>query len=308
MRPVSAADPLPGPQLAAFVAAVECGSVQEAASALMLTQSAATKRIQALERTLGVELLQRSRNGVRPTAAGQVLYPDAKEALAALQRAEQSVRTAAAQGEQTLSLAASHTIGEVLLPGWLAAFRTLAPDVQAQVEIVNSPTVLARLRERRADLGFVEGTDDLGEFDALPLAGDELVVVVAAGHRWARRRSVAPTELAAEPFFARETGAGTLAVAVERLAAHGVALRPSLQMASIASLKRAVAGGGFTLLSRRTVQEEAAAGALVALPVRGVDLHRQLLAVRRRARRHGATATRLWRWLGDWAKAQAAAA
>ena len=301
---MGAADPLQGRELAAFVAAVESGSIQDAAAALMLTQSAATKRIQSLERALGVELLQRSRTGVRPTAAGRVLYPDAKEALAALERAEQRVRSAAAQRNRTLSLAASHTVGEVLLPGWLAAFRALAPDVQAQVEIVNSPTVLSRLRERAADVGFVEGTDDLSGFDALPLATDELVVVVAAGHRWARRRSVACAELPGEPFFARETGAGTLAVAQERLAAHGVSLRPSLQIASIASLKRAVQGGGFTVLSRRAIQEEATAGTLVALPVRGVDLHRELRAVRRRASRHGGTATRLWRWLGEWARAQ----
>lgn len=298
---MSAADPLPGRDLAAFVAAVECGSVQEAAAALQLTQSATTKRIQSLERRLGAELLQRSRRGVQPTSAGQVLYPDAKEALSALHRADQRLRSSTAQGERTLALAASHTIGDVLLPGWLAAFRTLEPDVQPQVEVVNSPTVLARLRERTAEIGFVEGTDDLSAVDVLPLATDELVVVVAVGHRWARRHSVAPAELAGEAFYARETGAGTLAVAQARLAEHGTALHPSLQMASIASLKRAVQTGGFTVLSARTVDEEVRAGALAALGIRGVDLRRELVAVRRRATRHGRTASRLWRWLGDWA-------
>lgn len=296
---MSAADPLSGRDLAAFVAAVEAGSVQEAAAVLMLTQSAATKRIQSLERALGSELLERSRHGVRPTAAGRLLYADAKEALAALERAERRVRHETAQRDRVLAIAASHTIGDVLLPEWLAAFRTLASDVQPQVEVVNSPGVLARVRERAADVGFVEGTDDVAAFETLVVGVDEVVVVVAADHRWARRRTVRPAELAGEPFFGRETGSGTLAVAQQRLGERGVVLRPSLQMASSASLKLAIRGGGFTLLSRRAVEQEVAAGVLAALPVRGLDLHRELVAVRRRSARHARAGDRLWRWLDE---------
>src|ERR1700729_1220149 len=70
-------DPLSSRELAAFVAAVETGSVQGAAEALDLTQSATTKRIQALERRLGVALLRRGRRGVRPTQEGRALFPEA---------------------------------------------------------------------------------------------------------------------------------------------------------------------------------------------------------------------------------------
>jgi DNA-binding transcriptional LysR family regulator len=71
-------EPLSARDVATFAAAVETGSIQAAADALALTQSAATKRIQRLERRLGVTLLDRGRYGVRPTDAGRSLYPDAK--------------------------------------------------------------------------------------------------------------------------------------------------------------------------------------------------------------------------------------
>ncbi len=289
------AEPLSGRDLAAFVAAVETGSVQGAAEALDLTQSAATKRIRALEARLGLTLLERGRFGVRPTAAGRLLYPEARAALAALARAE-----AVAAGERDrapmLRLAASHTIGEYLLPGWLAAFRATAGDVRAQVEVENSVAVLAAVRDGAAEIGFVEGRDRLEGLASIDLLRDEIVVVVAADHRWARRRSVPAAALPGEPFLTREAGSGTRAVALSALATQGIELTPSLEAASSQSLKRAVLDGGFTLISRRACEAETEAGTLRALPVSGADLTRTLRAVRRRDTLP-TPARRLWTWL-----------
>lgn len=290
-------EPLPARDLATFVAAVEGGSVQAAAEALLLTQSAATKRIQNLERRLGVLLLERRRYGVHMTEAGRTLYPDAKEALAALQRAEQRVRGVGDRQALVLHLAASHTVGGFLLPHWLSRFRAEAPAVQPRVEVVNSPSVVRLVRERDADIGFIEGNDEISDLERLTVGVDELAVVVRAGHRWARRSRLRAAELAGEPFYAREPGSGTRAVAEERLAASGTILEPSLQVASTESLKRAVLDGGFAILSRSAIADESVAGTLVAVPVADIDLRRELAAVRRRGRGRTRAADLLWRWL-----------
>lgn len=289
-------EPLSSRDLVAFVAAVESGSVQGAADALDLTQSAATKRIRSLEQRVGVALLERGRFGVRPTGAGRLLYPEARQALGALARAEAVVAGERA-GVPVLRLAASHTIGEFLLPGWLAGLRATAGDVRAQVQVENSAGVLAAVRTRGAEIGFVEGLDRLDELEALDLLRDEIVAVVAPGHRWARRRSVPAVALPGDPFLTREAGSGTRAVALATLAAHGVELTPSLEAASSQSLKRAVLDGGFTLISRLAVEAEAQAGTLRALPVSGADLTRALRAVRRRRPAPSPAARRLWEWL-----------
>ena len=293
----SSADPLPGRELAAFVAAVEAAGLRGAADALHLTQSAVTKRVRSLEDRLGVTLFERGRFGVRPTDAGRVLYPEAKTALAALERAADVVRRLQQAERGELSLAASHTTGEFLLPGLLAAFRAAEVEAHVTVEIVNSPGVLALLGDGSVDVGFVEGLDPLDGLETLVLRRDELVVVVAAAHRWARRGEVTPSDLRREPFFTREPRSGTRAVATSALAAHGVELVPALEAASTQSLKRAVLGGGFTILSRLTVTAEEEAGLLRALPVRGVDLTRDLRAVRKERRPRGTTGGRFWSWL-----------
>ena len=253
-----------------------------------------TKRIQSLERRLDTQLFERGRFGLRPTEPARLLYPEARQALHALRTAEDAVQP---HRNPIVSLTASHTIGEFLLPGWLAAFRALAPDVRAKVDIVNSTGVLAQIRNGDTDIGFVEGLDPLDRLEALALHRDQIVAVVARGHRWAHRRSLRVTELAEEPYLAREAGSGTRAVATAILGGAGVELVPSLEAASTQSLKRALNSGGFALLSELAVETERRAGTLSTLSLRGIELTRELRAVRQPRRRLPRASQRFWEWL-----------
>jgi DNA-binding transcriptional LysR family regulator len=289
---------LAGSELAAFVAAVEAGSVHGAADALQLTQSAVTKRIQALERRIGGRLFERGRFGVRPTALGRTVYPAAKRALEALDGVAELVELSRAHGSMDLRLSASQTIGEFLLPGWLADFRRERPDVHPQLEVVNSHDALDAIRENHSEIGFIEGPTAPTGVQTLTIARDEIVAVVVAEHQWARRRrAINLRDLVEEPYLAREEASGTRAVASAALSRAGIELTPALQAASLQSLKRALVGGGFTLISRLTIEAEQRAGVLVGLPVRGVDLQRELRAIRRRRPAPSSAARAFWRWL-----------
>jgi DNA-binding transcriptional LysR family regulator len=295
----SAANPLAGSELATFVAAVEAGSVHGAADALQLTQSAATKRIQALERRLGATLLERGRFGVRATELGRVVYPLAKRALEALESVAEGVERSRAQRSSDLRLSASHTIGEFLLPGWLGEFRRAHPTVRPQLEIVNSVGAIQAIADGESEIGFIEGPEDPHGVEVMTIAHDEIVLVVAAGHPWARRHSIALRDLATEAYLTREAASGTRAAAAAALAQAGVELTPALQAASAQSLKRALADGGFTLISRLTIEAEVRAGTLVELPMRGVEVPRDLRAIRRRRGSPSPAAAAFWRWLGE---------
>jgi DNA-binding transcriptional LysR family regulator len=292
-----APDPLSGRELAAFVAAVDTHTLHAAADALALTQSAVTKRVAALERRVGQPLLERGRSGVRPTAAGRALYPEARAALAALERARRAVTDAGAA--TALAVAASHTVAGYLLPRWIAGFRAERGALRLAVDVVNSPGVLAAVRDERAALGFVEGIDPLDGLESQMLMTDELVCVVRPGHRFARRDAIRPPELLDEAWIAREPASGTRAVAERALRARGIALVPAFEAASTEGLKRAVLDGGFALLSRLAVDEEVANGSLVGVPVRDLDLRRELRVVRLEARPGPASA--FWDWLREHA-------
>jgi len=303
-------DPLASRDLVAFVAAVEAASMHGAADALGMTQSAVSKRVQALERKVGVELLQRGRVGVRATEAGRILYPEAKQSLAALARAAAVVAQTTRARAHAVRLAASYTVGEFLLPGWLAAFRRCEADpaLRVEVDVRNSPAVLSDVRAGVAEIGFVEGIDPLDGLERMAVARDELAVVVGPSHRWAGRASLRPAEIVQEPYFTREPHSGTRAVAAAALARHGVELAPALETRSIQALKRAVVAEGFTLLSRVAVQSEVDAGLLATTTVRDVGFERELYAVRRGVAPGDSAASRLWAWLRAQVDRESAAA
>jgi DNA-binding transcriptional LysR family regulator len=193
---------------------------------------------------------------------------------------------------------ASRTVGETLLPQWLASFRVSAPAVRVSVAITNSDEVVRAVRDRTAEIGFIEGpAGSMQGLTELVVARDELRVVVASGHPWARRRAIPVKALAHEPYLAREAGSGTREVAAAALAAKGVELSPALEVSSAEGLKRGVLAGGFTLLSERAVEPEVAAGTLRAIPVSGVELRRTLRAVRRSHPALHGPARALWLWL-----------
>jgi DNA-binding transcriptional LysR family regulator len=294
---VSLANPLPGGEVAAFVAAVEAQTLQVAADDLHLTQSAVTKRIQSLEQRVGGRLLERGRFGVRPTSLGETLYCPAKRALDALAGLEEVAELSRSRYAIELRLSASLTLGEFLLPDWLGEFRALRPDVQPHLEIVNSRRVIEAVREQRSEVGFVEGLDSLKGLEAVTVARDTLVVAVAAEHPWARRRSVQARELQADAYLTREAASGTRAVAEAGLARAGVELVPAMQAASFETLKRALTGGGFAIVSELVIDTERRIGSLVGVPIRGVDLRRELRAIRRRRPGLTGAARAFWRWL-----------
>lgn len=290
-------EPLSGPDLLAFVLTIETGTVSAAAEALELTQSAVSKRLHRLELRLDAPLLDRGRFGVRATEAGKLLYPEAKQALQALRHAA-SVVTTEGGHIPALRLAASHTIGGFLLPGWIASFRIAEVGAQrTQVEIANSQGVLAQVRDGNVEIGFIESSHSVEGLETLTVLFDEIVAVVATTHEWASRRSIPAPELLHHPYISRERGSGTRSVASEALATIGLALQPTFETASTQSLKRAVLDGGFTLISRLAVDAEERAGTLHALRVDGVDLSRPLRATRRRRSSRSPAAQRFWRYM-----------
>jgi DNA-binding transcriptional LysR family regulator len=292
-------EPLPSRELAAFVAAVETGAIGAAADSLSLTQSAVTKRVQSLERRVGLSLLTRSHTGVQPTAAGSALYPDAKQALLALARAADTLQSKKAAGEQRLSLAASHTIGAFLLPSWLAAFTATAPETEPQVSVTNTAGVLSAVHAHEVDIGFLPDPAPHDDLEVLHLADDELLVVVAATHPWTRAQTVTPAQLSSEPFVTREQGSGTRAAAIQAARSLGVELKPTHETTSTEALKRTVATGGFTIMSTLALGDERSDRQLRSLRLMGASLRRELCAVKHRASAPQHTATRFWSWLAD---------
>ena len=112
------------------VAIAHTGSLTAAARHLHMAQPPLSRRLQQLERTVGAPLFLRGRHGATPTAVGRALVESAENALAAMARAEQDAADAAAGRAGRVRIGVTPTLGAVLLPSVLAAYRRHHPNVR----------------------------------------------------------------------------------------------------------------------------------------------------------------------------------
>jgi DNA-binding transcriptional LysR family regulator len=273
----------------------ELGSLGQAAGRHRLSQPAVSMRMTQLERRLGVSLLERSPAGTRLTPAGARVAALSRRVLSEARALMAGVDALVAEESSHLRVAASLTVAEHLLPGWLSALHRESPDVILAVEVTNSSKVLARVGDGSADVGFVEGHETRPEgMTTVVVRSDRLVVVVDPAHPWARRESpVRGPELAGAELIVREPGSGTRQVLDDALRPWG---GPSsrLEFGSTASILAAVRrGDGPAVLSALAVAEDIGAGHLVAVPTEDIDLTRSLRAVWPEARPLAPLARRL---------------
>ncbi|WP_351224013.1 LysR family transcriptional regulator [Streptomyces sp. NPDC002133] len=264
-----------------LLAVARHGSLGRAARETGITQPAASSRIRSMERQLGVALLDRSPRGSRLTGAGALVTDWAGRIVEAAEAFDVGAQALRDRRDSRLRVAASMTIAEYLLPGWLIALRQERPDTSVSLLAGNSAAVAERLLRGEADLGFVEGLAVPPGFDGAVIGHDRLVVVAAPGHVWARRRTpLPPQELAATSLVLRERGSGTRQVLDSALARYGGLAEPLLELASTTAVKAAaVSGAGPAVLSELAVTEELAARRLIRVPLEAVHLRRDLRAV-----------------------------
>ncbi|MEU5073096.1 LysR family transcriptional regulator [Streptomyces asoensis] len=261
-----------------LLAVARLGSLGAAARELGITQPAASSRVRSMERQLGVALVDRSPRGSRLTDAGALVTDWAGRIVEAARAFDAGAQALRVRRDSRLRVAASMTIAEYLLPGWLLALRAGRPDTAVSLLAGNSTAVAERLLAGEADLGFVEGLTVPPGLDSAVIAHDHLIVVVAPAHPWARRRRSLPaSELASTPLILREKGSGTRQVLDTTL---GGLARPLIELSSTTAVKAAaVSGAGPAVLSELAVGEELALRRLVQVPVEGVALARDLRAV-----------------------------
>ncbi|MFD3605362.1 LysR family transcriptional regulator [Streptomyces sp. NPDC058656] len=261
-----------------LLAVARLGSLGRAAREVGITQPAASSRIRSMERQLGVALVDRSPTGSRLTDAGALVTDWARRVVEVAEAFDAGAQALRDRRDSRLRVAASMTIAEYLLPGWLLALRAQRPDTAVSLIAGNSTVVAERVLSGEADLGFVEGVSVACGLDSVVIAHDRLIVVTAPGHPWARRRRALDAgELAGAPLILREEGSGTRQVLD---AALGGLARPLIELSSTTAVKASAASGaGPAVLSELALGEELSARRLVEIPVEGVRLSRDLRAV-----------------------------
>jgi len=273
-------------QFEIFLAVARAKSFTRAAETLHVSQSTLSQHVLELERELGVRLFDRLGRTVTLTEGGRLLEEHATRIATTVASVRRALDELKGLERGSLVIGASTTPGIYVLPGIVATFRRRYPGIDISLQIGNSQVIEERIRADTLDLGVVGG-HTLGARERCVAAGllDELLLIVPPRHPWAKRREIAPRELADVPLLMREQGSATRLVTERTLRQAGVKFTAAMELDHIEAIKQAVmAGLGLAFVSTYAVRGEIEARRLCGLRLKGLRVRRHFHVIHNEAR------------------------
>lgn len=271
--------------LRAFCQTARLGSVSRAAEALFVSQPAVTQQLQALERDLGMALLERSGRRMLPTREGEVLYELAAplvEGIDALPEAFHRRVRGLDAGE--LNIAANSTTTLYLLPKLIAAFRAAHPDVRVVLHSAITADGADLVRDNTVDLTFGSMVDVPADIDYAPAYRFEHMLIAPPGHPLASRRTLELADIAAHELILPPRRQVTLRLVDQVFQRNRVPYHVALEVDGWEVIKQYVAMGmGISIVSSVCLNENDAER-LAILPLGGLFPARSYGVIMRKGR------------------------
>ena len=179
-------------QIRDFVAVVDCGSIRAAARKLGVSQPAITKSVRSLETELHRRLVQRTSQGIVPTAAGRAFFTRARVAHTELVKAKEEATQQGRLETGSVSFGVGPTAGFVIVPEAVARFREEFPEAGLRIIGGFTHSLLPLVRDETLDFAIGTRPDSMLEpaIAFRPLFRHDFVVVARKGHPLRRARSL----------------------------------------------------------------------------------------------------------------------
>ena len=234
-------------QLRAFDAVARERSFSKAASLLGLTQPAITTQVRNLEESCQQALFVRTTQGVQLTDAAQPLFELTRQMFSTEEQIEDLVSLATAYQHGSLKLAADgpHVALQVV-----AAFREQYPGIDISVSLGSQREVWDDLLGYRVDAAIVGNAASDARIMAIPVAQQDMRVLLPKDHPLAAFKSLSLADLQAHPVIRRESGSNTQRLIDEALQRARFSLPTALELGSREAVLEAVKQGlgiGFVL-------------------------------------------------------------
>ena len=268
-------------------------SFSKASAKLGISQPAVTQQIKFIEKYLAAKIIERKKNGIKLTAEGEELYKVATTLEKVINASEKDILKIINK-EMTFRLGASYTIGTYVIPGEClnAMSETINNDVNLSIE--NSDTIIAKLKDRKLDVGLIESPVMDGDLIYREWLEDELVVVSNVPIP----KSLKTEELYDYRWICREESSHTRKIVSEVFEELGVSCKSfdvisevSNTTAVLQAIKRSkkdVAKPAVSIISRHAIAEEVSKGELFESRLRGYTMKRKFYIVYTKENKHNA--------------------
>ncbi|WP_068473638.1 LysR substrate-binding domain-containing protein [Saccharicrinis aurantiacus] len=268
-----------------FLIVAENLSFSKAASELFISQPAVTKHIKELERKLEISVFERKGNRIYLTKAGKLAYSNLKKIEQLYQNMEFEIGRLNDTFKGELTLAASSTISNYILPKMMASFHKRYPKIQLDLISGNSFKVEQALMNNEVNVGLLENDTVHSDLKYSKFMDDELLVVTGVNSIYAKRKQISLSEFKEIPLVLREKGSGTLEVVMTKLKEAGVLveeLNTLIHLGSTEAIKSFLHDfDGIAIVSEQSVLNELHQNRIIRLNVKGLIINRELRVVMR---------------------------
>lgn len=239
-------------ELKTFITVVEHKNFTKAGEVLHLSQPSVSAHVKNLENRFHTLLIHRSvkQKSIVITESGYRLYQYAKEMLQLTEQAYIEVPDNSTAVKGHLRLGASLTIGEYILPSFLATFSKKYPDIEVDVYINNTSNVSQKVKDLTLDIGLVEGATSSSQFIQEYFLEDTLVLALPYEPQF-NEAHFDYASLSDKKWIVRERGSGTREYADLFLSSHEITPKQMMVMGSNYAIIQSVTNGlGVTIMSQ----------------------------------------------------------
>lgn len=279
-------DPFDSRFLREFLIVAQQDSLRRAAAQLNIAPSALSRKLAAVERQLGVVLLERSAQGITLTGAGRLLREHA------LSRQDEQTFLLEQLGRfrddagPPVRIVMGEGFAADLMENGIASLLAAHPGLSFRADLAGTEEIQRRVAEGEADLGLAYNPTAMAALRSVGMARQPLCAILPATSALAGRQRMGLAELLAGPVAMLDDRHAIRGLVQQAASDQGLALHPQVETSSIAALIRFVAAGiGVTFLPRFAAQIQAARGELVIVDLPDESLQRVSAHLLVRARR-----------------------
>jgi DNA-binding transcriptional LysR family regulator len=263
-------------QITTFVEVARQGSLTVAGRKVFRSQSSVSAQIRRLEHEYGASLFRRIGRKMRLTPTGEVLFEYAERFLALRQESLHAVANQSSLPRGVLTIGANEATFLYVLPDVFAKFLKFYPDVRISMYRNFSHKVLQRVEDGTIDLGVVTLPVKSAAIKVHSIYRDRVVLMASVKNVLAQRDFVTAKDIATQPLIFPKTGS-TRQMLNKLFRPYVKDLHIAMELPSVTVIKRFVGANlGVSLISEGFATDEVRAGQAKLIPIKGVELWREL--------------------------------
>jgi DNA-binding transcriptional LysR family regulator len=251
-----------------------------------LSQSAASQHVQELEKSFGVQLLDRSTRPLAVTDAGHTYLGFCREVLRRKEEFEASLEQLKKEVEGTVRVASIYSVGLNEMVQLEQEFARRQPAAKLEVEYLRPEKVYSAVLADEADLGLVSYPEPSREITVIPWRREEMVLAASPYHLLAAKSEVTPADLNGVDFIGFDEELPIRREVDRFFREHQIEVNQMFHFDNLQMIKEAVAHRvGVSIMPARAMLEEMGQGRLVAIPIAAQELFRPLGIIHRKKKR-----------------------